>query len=183
MDYSEPAYPWIVDSGAICHISNTKEPFEVFEALARTQHITLDDGRRLEAIGTGVVTLKLKLPGWESKVSRLGDVQYVPDLAYNLIIAPKVTKVGKEVTFDEAWSYQRWSGRYGCYGIQGTVGSPYYLNCEPLKNSSINSTATSKANETLWHRQFEHQGEWKALKCKPSAQDMLYRAPCGEVKP
>ena len=34
-------------------------------------------------------------------------MQYVPDLAYNLIIAPKVTKVGKEVTFDEAWSYQR----------------------------------------------------------------------------
>ena len=92
---NELAHPWIVDSGATSHISNSRELYEVFQPLEKTQQIILGDGRRLEAVGIGVVALRLKLSGAKSKVGRLKDVLYVPDLAYNLLSVPKVTEVGK----------------------------------------------------------------------------------------
>ena len=57
--------------------------------------------RQLEAIGTGVVSLTLKLPRGNLKVGRQRDILYVPELAYNLLSVQRVTEVGKEVTFDE----------------------------------------------------------------------------------
>lgn len=98
---SELAHLWIVDSGVTSHISNSKELYEVFQPLEKTQQITLGDGCRLEAVGIVVVALRLKLSGAKSKVGRLKDVLYVPDLAYNLLSVPKITEAGKEVTFDD----------------------------------------------------------------------------------
>ena len=37
----EPAQNWVVDSGATCHISNTKELFEEFRPLSKPQKVTL----------------------------------------------------------------------------------------------------------------------------------------------
>ena len=74
----ESAQNWIVDSGATCHISNTKELFQ--ELQPYNQKITLGDGRTLEAVGTGAVELKLKLPNAETKIGRFSDVLYVPTL-------------------------------------------------------------------------------------------------------
>ena len=51
---------WIVDSGATCHICNSKELFEELRPLPSPQKVTLGDGRTLEAIGIGTVEVKLK---------------------------------------------------------------------------------------------------------------------------
>ena len=51
----EPAHDWIVDSGAICHICNSKELFEDFHPLSELQKVALGDGHTLEVIGTGAV--------------------------------------------------------------------------------------------------------------------------------
>jgi len=68
----------VVDPGATCHICNSKELFEEFRPLSRSESIiTLGDGRTLEATGTCAVEVKLKLPGGESKIGRLNDVLYV----------------------------------------------------------------------------------------------------------
>ena len=78
---SEPTSHWIVDSGATCHVCNSKELFEDFHPLQVPQQVTVGDGRKLEAVGTGVVPLKLKLLEGEFKIGRLSDVLYVPKLA------------------------------------------------------------------------------------------------------
>ena len=98
---SEQVQQWVIDSGATCHICNKQELFEEFHVLPKPQEITLGDDRTVQAIGTGIVELKLKLPGGESQIGRLSDVLYVPDLAYNLLSISKVTEQGKEVVFDE----------------------------------------------------------------------------------
>ncbi len=67
---SKPAQHWIVDSGATCHICNSKELFEDFNCVQQPQQVTLGDDRKLEVVGTGVVKLKLKLPGGETKTGR-----------------------------------------------------------------------------------------------------------------
>ena len=96
----EPAHDWIVDSGATCHICNSKG-FEDFHPLSEPQKVALGEGHTLEVVGTGVVEVKLKLPGGESKIGRLNKVLYVPSLAYNLLSVAKATEAGKTVTFGE----------------------------------------------------------------------------------
>ena len=86
---TEPAHDWIVDSGATCHICNSKELFEELHSLSKSQKVTLGDGRTVEAMGTGVVEVKLKLPSGESKIGLSGEVLYVPTLAYNLLSVAK----------------------------------------------------------------------------------------------
>lgn len=39
------------------------------------------------------------------------------------------------------------------------IGSLYYLKCEPIDSTCVNSTATNKVKETLGHRHFGHLGE------------------------
>ena len=67
--------------------------------MLRPQKIILGDSLFLEAIGTGAVEVKLKLPGGESKIGRLSEVLYVPTLAYNLLNVAKATEGGKIITF------------------------------------------------------------------------------------
>ena len=66
----KPAENWIVDSGATCHICNSKELFDDLLPLSKPQKVTLGDNHTLEAIGTGAVEVELKLPGEESKVDK-----------------------------------------------------------------------------------------------------------------
>ncbi len=47
----KPAENWIVDSGAACHICNSKELFDDLRPLSKPQKVTLGDNRILEAIG------------------------------------------------------------------------------------------------------------------------------------
>ena len=69
----EPAHDWIVDSGATCHIYNSKELFEDFHPLSEHQKVALGDGHTLVAIGTGAVEVKLEIPGGESNIGRLNE--------------------------------------------------------------------------------------------------------------
>ena len=53
---------WIVDSGATCHMCSNKKLFVDLHPLTKPMEVTLGDGHTLEAIGRGVVSLKMKLP-------------------------------------------------------------------------------------------------------------------------
>ena len=153
----EPAHDWIVDSGATCHICNSKELFEDFNPLSEPQKVALGDGRTLEAIGTGAVEVKLELPGGESKIGRLNKVLYVPTLAYNLLSVAKATEAGKTVTFGETQG-EVIDGEGEVVAAMSKAGNLYYLKCKPLKNERINS-ASHQSKENLWHRRFGHLRE------------------------
>ena len=157
-------HDWIIDSGATCHICNSKELFEEFHPLSKPQKVTLGDGRTLEAIGTGAVEVKLKLPSERSKIGRLSEVLYVPTLAYNLLSVAKATEAGKMITFGETEG-EIVDDQGETVAIASKAGSLYYLNCEPLDNQSINS-ASHQANEDLWHRRFGHLGERSLCRLK-----------------
>ena len=97
----KPAETWIVDSGDTCHICNSKELIDDLQPLPKPQKVTLGDNHTVEAIGTGAVEVKLKLPSGESKIGRLSDVLYVPTLAYNLLSVAKVTEAGKQFSLEK----------------------------------------------------------------------------------
>ena len=57
--------------------------------------VTLGDGHTLKAIGSGVVSLKMKLPNSTSSRCNVQDVLYVPALSYNLLSVAKAAESGK----------------------------------------------------------------------------------------
>ena len=144
---TEPAHDWIVDSGATCHICNSKELFEELHPLSKPQKVTLGDGRTVEAMSTGVIEVKLKLPGGESKIGRLGEVLYVPTLAYNLLSVTKATEARKMVKFGETHG-EIIDEEGNVVAMASKTGSLYYLCCEPVINERIN-LATDQAGENL----------------------------------
>ena len=119
---SKPAQHWIV---ATCHICNFKERI----LTVYNNHNKWDDRK----LGTGVVKLKLKLPGGKTKTGRLSNVLYVHELAYNLL---RVTEVGKEVMFDEMQG-QILNEEGELIAVAFKTGSLYYLNCEPLSDNPL----------------------------------------------
>ena len=153
---SQPAHDWIVDSGATCHICNSKELFEDFHPLSEPQKVALGDGHTLEAVGTGAVEVKLELPGGGSRIGRLNEVLYVPTLAYNLLSVSKAIEAGKTVTFGKTQG-EVIDGEGEVVAVASKAGNLYYLKCEPLKNEQINS-ARHQSKENLWHRIFGHLG-------------------------
>lgn len=130
------------------------------------QKITLGDGRTLEAVGTGVVELKLKLPDGETKIGRLSDVLYVPTLSYNLLSVPKTTEAGNTVRFGE--THGEFTNSQGeVLAVASKAGGLYYLNCEPLYDR-VNVSSDQQSKEKLWHRRFGHLGTRNMNKLKKS---------------
>ena len=92
---------WVVDSGATSHMCYHRDSFIDYEDLQRPEKVTLGDGRNLEAVGRGTVSLVLKSPGSEAKPRKLYDTLHVPDLSFNLVSVSKVTEAGRVVKFLE----------------------------------------------------------------------------------
>ena len=66
---------------------NNKTQFSELCSLNQSLEVTLGDGHVLEAIGRGIVTLKMKLPQSKFIKCKLNDVLYAPKLSYNLLSA------------------------------------------------------------------------------------------------
>ena len=92
---------WILDSGATCHMCNSKRQFVQLREVSNQLAITLGDGSTLQAAGRGDVVLRVKLPRGKIEECTLHDVLYVPDLAYNLLSVPAAAKKNKVTTFSE----------------------------------------------------------------------------------
>ena len=78
-----------------------RDSFINYEDLQRPEKVTIGDGRNLEAVGHGTVSLVLKSPGSEAKPRKLYDTLHVPDLSFNLVSVSKVTEAGQVVKFLE----------------------------------------------------------------------------------
>ena len=87
---------WIVDSGAISHMCNSRQLFGKFQALNQQLEVTLGDGHSLKALGRGTVK---NMPDAKEQQCILRDVLWVPELAFNLFSVSKATEAGKNTEF------------------------------------------------------------------------------------
>ena len=85
----------IVDSGAMCHMCNTRQRFFGLRTLLKPENVTVGDGRSLEAVGRGSVNLLMTLPSSATQKCKLRDVLFVPDLSYNLVSVSKASEAGE----------------------------------------------------------------------------------------
>lgn len=90
-------YAWCLDSGATSHLCNELKNFDRISD-SKCENLNLANNSSTEIIAKGDIKLNAKLSG-ESKIIKLCDTLYVPDLRTNLMSVGKITKNGYEVLF------------------------------------------------------------------------------------
>ena len=118
---------WIIDSGAMCHMSHYLASFVEYEELYRPEEVTLGDGHIVEAAVKGTILLNIAINNEKTQTCKLSDVLYAPELSYNLLSVSMVIKAGKTVK----------SSSVGCeiidkeqniFATATKIGSLYYIN-------------------------------------------------------
>ena len=87
---------WFVDSGRSNHMTGTKS---LFQELDEMQRIKVQLGNKKEMQVEGKVTIRVGTS--DGKVKQLNNVQFVPDLRYNLLSVGQLMAGGYFVLFDD----------------------------------------------------------------------------------
>ena len=89
---------WFLDSAASSHYCNNREAFASYQSIP-PRNVTLGDNRIIQAIGIGIVPVKLIVNG----ITMNGvctETLHVPTMGYNLVSVSKLTKAGLGVSFN-----------------------------------------------------------------------------------
>ena len=112
----------------------------------------------LNAAGSGVVVLDMRLPNGKMQRCKPRSVLYIPSLSYNLLSVSRVAQSGKVTKLNLVY-------RHGCHILNANhkliaratkVGSLYHLDCE--NSPELVNLADKPAREAIWHRRFGHLG-------------------------
>lgn len=85
---------WLIDSGCSNHMSGDKMLFQRIDE-APNQTIRLGDGKILQVAGVGIIALRSSA----GTINTLTNVQYVPNLAHNLLSVGQLMASGYSVEF------------------------------------------------------------------------------------
>ena len=88
---------WYIDSGFSNHMSSTRKMFKGLDT-SKTGTVRLDDGKQLEVVGTGTIVIHSQ----EGSPKHLHDVQYVPNLAHNLLSVGQLLNLGYSILFEDS---------------------------------------------------------------------------------
>lgn len=138
---------WVVDSGATSHMCKNKNLIKDYKDLHQVQ-VKVGDGGTLGAIGTGTVTLKVRLPSGESHTCKLQKVLHIPGLAFNLLSVPSLTEAGKSTVFHKTHCKVSEGTRTVARGSRS--GGLYILD--------LDTDHAALASYETWHRRFAHLG-------------------------
>lgn len=154
---------WLIESGASKHMTWNKESLQNYQEFSEPQTVKLGDGRVVEALGLGNITMKMSFRVSDGKDVTMYDVLYVPKLSMNLFSVGAAAKKGNTVKFKRTHCYIR--GKNGALHGMGTQRSDglYQLdiegNCTTCHGASTASVPTS-----MWHQRLGHTTNLKKVK-------------------
>ena len=156
---------WILDSGATRHMCSDKNKFSALVKLNNPIKVQVGDGRQLTARAIGRVTIEVNLSNNSDQVN-LTNVLYVPELAYNLISVPQLSKNGNKTVF-AGNIVNVFSEGNKLIAVGSKKNDLYYLNAiNDSGKNAVNSLLVTNSNDNLWHKRFCHlnnQGMKKLL--------------------
>ncbi len=115
----------VADSGSSRHMSPCKDAFcDDLKFFARPSKVRIADGKLLDAVGSGSLSITLTVSG-ESRDVVLRDCMYVPDLQYTLWSVSHTTSKGYVVQFDSKGVVIL--NRSGAVTCEGTLQGKLYL--------------------------------------------------------
>jgi len=145
---------WYVDSGATCHMTNSKKYFDSFDS-NKKENIYIADGGSLKAEGMGNIWINCISEEGAAKQILIRDVRYVPDLDGSLLSVQILTKLGFTVSFKEDKCKIAKDGIV--WATANTKGHLYKLNCKQRALKTDSGFMTNINCVHAWHSRMGHR--------------------------
>lgn len=141
---------WLIDSGCSNHMTGQRNLFKDLDENQK-QFVKLGDNKEIKVEGRGTVALETH----EGQVKLLHNVQFVPNLAHNLLSVGQLLSCGYSVTFDNTACLiiDKKTGKQVA-SVSKTVNNMFPLSISDVKNYSLN--VKGEENTKLWHERFGH---------------------------
>lgn len=158
---------WVVDSAASQHFCNQRQLFANFKPVSG-RRVRLGDGHTLPIKGRGDIRATVPLPGNKSTVRIFTNVQFVPDLAVNLLSVATLTDEGFSAYFSGDACTIRDSTDHIVGRAQKIAHRLYYLTVTPSTTASVTDGWVNITQGTgslpaaalrLWHQRLGHLNE------------------------
>ena len=137
---------WIVDSAATKHLCNDKKSMTEFKKLKDPEQVKVGNGDLVEAKYEGCVKLRVKA-GHKTRLVKLQNVLYVPEMKYNLLSVSRSATLDKKVEFVKS----------GCRIVDDITGETiataskrgqlYYLDCIKYQENKNQKKKVSERRE------------------------------------
>jgi hypothetical protein len=140
---------WFVDSGCSNHMTGTKS---LFQELDETKKITVQLGNKKEMQVEGKGTVGVDTS--HGKVKTLDNVQFVPNLGYNLLSVGQLMAGGYSIVFDNDACVitNKKSGKK--VHVSMTPNKMFPLDVSTMQNFAL--AASTKDDSKLWHLRYGH---------------------------
>ena len=151
---------WIVDAGALSHMTQSIQFLVDYEGFDKPQKVYLGDGRTVEAFGRGNIHFRMVFKMSKPKEVTMYNVLYVPKLACNLFSVRAAATKGNSVKFgnSKCWIHDR-NGKL--LGMGSLMQKLYYLDCKTITWEHVNVASGSRIGNKadLWHQRLGHLNE------------------------
>ena len=120
---------WLIDSGASSHMTSELHYLSNYRLFEVPKKVVLGNGRVVEALGVGNVSLRMLFKVSDPKPGVLHDVLYVLKLSCNLCLCSSIERQCCAFGKSRCWIRSK-SGRLDRMG--SLIGKLYQLDCESV---------------------------------------------------
>ena len=136
---------WFVDSGCSNHMTGTKSLFKKFDETQKIK-VQLGNTKEMQVEGNGTVKIETS----HDKIKQLDNIQFVPDLGYNLLSVGQLMTRGHSVLFDDNIITHKKSDHK--VQIAMTSNKMFPLDVSNMEDFAL--TPSTKDDSTLWHLRY-----------------------------
>ena len=150
---------WVIDLGALEHMTERREWFSVFEKFDKTVKIEIGDSTFIDACGKGKIEIETFVNGkWLA--GTLHDVLYIPNMKRNLFSVKFVAKKGIDFSISKNCKECTFLQNQKVIARGSDMGNLYKIDIRVVVPSVCNfgSKVESKSDTLhLWHERLCHQ--------------------------
>ncbi|XP_074299976.1 uncharacterized protein LOC141631169 [Silene latifolia] len=139
-----------IDSGCSNHMSSTKSLFKDLDE-SRISKVRLGDDKRLSVEGVGIIAVKTE----QGNIKLLHHVQYVPQLAYNLLSVGQLLESGFSLSFDNN-SCEIKDKKSNEIVAMTSMGRNKMFSLDLVKSMGRALTIKEDDKARLWHLRYGH---------------------------
>lgn len=146
---------FVMDSGATEHMCHDVNMFTKYKKLDSPRPIVIGDGKVIQAIGTGIITLEA-YTGKEWINTTLNNVLHVPDIKMNLFSVSSTADRGYVVTVNSKVCYFRKKDNNNVCALAYRKNNLFVMK---FRFNKVENACVGKSSDSLseWHEKMCHQ--------------------------
>ncbi|CAL5412844.1 unnamed protein product [Camellia sinensis] len=141
---------WFIDSGCSNHMTGMKSLIKELDETQKLK-VQLGNAKEMQVEGKGTVSIKTT----HGNIKLLHNVQFVPDLGYNLLSVGQLMVAGYSISFDnDACVIRDKHSGHTLININMTQNKMFPLEVSGMENFVF--AASGKDDSKLWHLRYGH---------------------------